>query len=402
MNFNTTKRMLLTGAIALLGVAIYAEVAQALSPSSIVFIADSENNRIRAVNTSTGIITTVAGNGTGGFSGDGGPATRAMLKHPTGVDVDGSGNLYIADTQNNRIRMVSAATGIITTVAGNNSFGYNGDNIPATSATLWNPTGVSVTHYMLQTLQTILFIADESNNRIRLVNISCTSCESPTPDVGKIATYAGNGAPGFSGDGGPATSAQLYYPTGVAFDYTTKVLVIADSKNQRVRMVGTPGASNTTITTLAGTGNVGYNCNDNLNGAGTAVSLNNPFGLFAAFGTVFFADTGNQCVRGLSETPPTGIESHFGNGYASYGGDGGPATNPRVALNYPTGCAFDSTRAALYIADNVNHRIRATDGSTITTFAGNGTPGFSGDGGLASAAQLYNPTGVAVFPPLAN
>ena len=206
----------------------------AVDASGNLYIADTGNNRIRKVS-ATGIITTVAGNGSAGYSGDGGPATSAQLDGPEGVAVDGSGNLYIADTCNNRIRKVSA-TGIITTVAGNGSAGYSGDGGPATSAQLSLPAGVAVDG------SGNLYIADSGNNRIRKVSAT-----------GIITTVAGNGSPGYSGDGGPATSAQLNQPAGVAVDASGN-LYIADSSNNRIRKVSATGI----ITTVAGNGFDGY------------------------------------------------------------------------------------------------------------------------------------------------
>ena len=182
-----------------------------------LFIADSWNSNVRKV-TPGGVISTVAGNGNPGYSGDGGPAASAMLNYPTGVAVDAAGNLFIADYGNDRIRMVTPS-GIISTVAGNGTAGFSGDGVPANSAQLNGPTGVAVD------AAGNLFIADEHNNRVREVNPG-----------GVISTVAGNGTGGYSGDGGPATSAELYYPAGVAVD-TAGNLFIADFDNQRVRMV---------------------------------------------------------------------------------------------------------------------------------------------------------------------
>ncbi len=195
------------------------------SPASVAF--DSAGNLFIAsfhfvskVDAGTGIITTVAGNGTFGFSGDGGPATSAQLNAPFGVALDSAGHLYIADTGNQRIRKVDAETGIITTVAGNGSFGFSGDGGPATSAQLNNPVGValdSADH---------LYIADQLNLRIRKVDAG----------TGIITTVAGNGSFGFGGDGGPATSAQLNLPVGVALD-SADHSYIADLQNRRIRKV---------------------------------------------------------------------------------------------------------------------------------------------------------------------
>ena len=186
-----------------------------------VYIADTANNRIRMITASTDVITTVAGNGTAGFTGDGSAATSAEISSPYGVAVDSSGNVYIADTNNNRIRKLTFSTGKISTVAGNGTYGYNGDGISATNAELYLPTGVAVDS------SGNIYIADYGNNRVRMVTVS----------TGVISTVAGNGTAGFSGDNNPATSAALYRPAGVALDASGN-LYIADAYNNRVRVVG--------------------------------------------------------------------------------------------------------------------------------------------------------------------
>src|SRR5438445_5921470 len=192
----------------------------ALDTRGNLYIADYANHRIRKVAAATGIITTVAGNGSLGFAGDGGAATSASLNFPTGVALDASGNLYIADSDNRRIRKVAAATGIITTVAGNGNYGFGGDGGAATSATLSDPLGVALD------AGGNLYIADFSSHRIRKV----------TAATGIITTVAGNGSPTFAGDGGAATSASLFRPTGVALDASGN-LYVADQDNYRVRKV---------------------------------------------------------------------------------------------------------------------------------------------------------------------
>jgi streptogramin lyase len=201
-------------------------------------IADRSNQRIRRVDAVTGVITTVAGNGASGFSGDGGPATAANLSGPFGVAVDAAGNVLIADQNNARIRRVDAVTGVITTVAGNGAGGFSGDGGPATAASLSNPVGVAV-----DAAGNVL-IADRSNQRIRRVDAV----------TGVITTAAGNGASGFSGDGGPATAASLSSPWGVAVDAAGNVL-IADQSNSRIRRVD---AVTGVITTVAGNGTFGF------------------------------------------------------------------------------------------------------------------------------------------------
>jgi sugar lactone lactonase YvrE len=202
-----------------------------------LYFADPSSNVIRKVAAATGIITTVAGNGTFGYSGDGGLATNAQFNGPSSAAVDGAGNLYIADWFNAVIRKVTAATGIITTVAGNGTLGYSGDGGPATSAELSTLVGV-----VLDDLGD-LYIADSNNAVIRKV----------AARTGIITTVAGNGTPGFSGDGGPATSAELSelcYGGPVAVD-GFGTLYIADCGNNRVRKVP---AGTGVITTVAGNG----------------------------------------------------------------------------------------------------------------------------------------------------
>ncbi len=262
-----------------------------------------------------GIIKTVAGDGTRSYSGDGGSATSAALDDPLSVAVDSVGNIYIADSVNARIRKVTAATGIITTVAGNGTHGYSGDGGPATNAELDFPTGVAVDS------AGNIYIADYDNYRIRKVVAS----------TGVISTMAGTGTYGYSGDGGPATSAELGAPTGVALD-TAGNLYIADCFNERIRKVAkTTGI----ISTVAGDGTIGYS------------------------------------------------------------GDGGPATS--AEFYYPWGVAVDSA-GNIYIADTDNGRNRKVTVSTdiISTVAGDGEYGSSGDGGLATSAELSSPYGVPV------
>ena len=174
--------------------------AVAVDSAGNLYIADSGNNRIRKVTAGSGIITTIVGNGTAGYSGDNGPATAAELNNPSAVAVDSAGNVYIADSKNNRIRKFTAASGIITTVAGTGAPGYSGDNGPATSAELYDPTGIAIDG------GGDVYFSDTTYNVVRMVNTA-----------GIITTVAGNGTNGNNGDGGPATSAQLN-PNGLAVD----------------------------------------------------------------------------------------------------------------------------------------------------------------------------------------
>jgi uncharacterized protein (TIGR03437 family) len=322
-----------------------------------VYVADSGN--IRKI--SNGVIATVAGNGTQGFSGDNGLATSAQLYAPWGVAVDSAGNLYIADTYNSRIRKVSSA--VITTVAGNGTQSFSGDNGPATSAQLYNSHGVAAGP------DGSLYIADSSNNRIRKVS------------GGVITTVAGTGTPGFSGDNGPAISAQLTDPEGVAVDSAGN-LYIADTGYSRVRKV-----TNGVITTMAGGG---ATLGDN--GPATGAQLYSPKGVAVdSAGDLYIADTYNQRVRKVSNGVITTVAGTGTHGPSS--GDNSPATS--ASLFSPTGVAVDSA-GNLYIADTGNSRVRKVSNGVITTVAGNGGYGFSGDNVPAASAQLFNPEGVAV------
>ena len=296
------------------------------------------------------VISTFAGNGTVGFSGDNGPATSAELHGPQGVTVDSAGNVYIADWYNYRIRMVS--NGVITTVAGSGSTGvsgggFSGDNGPATSALLY-PGAVAVD------AAGNLYIADTFNNRIRKVS------------NGVITTVAGNGTLGSSGDNGPATSAELAGPVGVAVDAAGN-LYIADFSSNRVRKV-----SNGVITTVAS-------------------QLSNPNAVAVdAAGNVYIAEMYNALILKASNGVITTVA---GNGTSGFSGDNGPATGAQ--LNQPSGVAVD-TAGNLYIADSNNSRIRMVSNGVITTVAGNGDFAFSGDNGPATSAEFYKPDAVAL------
>jgi uncharacterized protein (TIGR03437 family) len=330
----------------------------ALDAAGNLYISDQFNARIREV--SGGTIKTVAGNGFTDYGGDGGPATSAGLYNPRGIALDTLGNLYITDEDHYRIRKVSG--GIITTVAGNGSDGFSGDGGPATSASLASPYAVAVDG------AGSLYIADFDNLRIRKVS------------GGTISTVAGDGVVGFSGDGGPATGASLY-PVGVAVDASGQIF-IADFLNERVRKV-----SGGVITTVAGNGG-GTLFGDG--GPAAAAALLNPIDVVVdPAGNLYIADMGNNCVRKVSGGILTTVA---GNGIAGYSGDGGLATS--AALNGPVGLALDAA-GNLYIADQNNSRIREVSGGTITTVAGNGINAFSGDGGPPTSASLSFPYGVA-------
>jgi trimeric autotransporter adhesin len=331
------------------------------------YIADSDNSVIRKVNTS-GIISTIAGTaGTFGYSGDNGPATAASLNFPGGVAVDAAGNVYIADTDNNRIRKV-VTSGTISTVAGNGIQGYAGDNGPATSASLDVPGGITVD------AAGDMLIADTYSEHIRKVI-----------PAGTITTVAGNGAYRYAGDGGPATNAALNHPNDIAVDNSGDVL-IADLLNERVREV----SNNGTIATVAGNGIAGFSGD---NGLATSASLFYPGWLaIDGSGNLYIADEANYRVRKVN--PAGTITTVAGNGVYGYSGDNGPATS--ASMSEPAGLAVDAG-GNLYIADIYNHVVRKVDTSgTITTIAGNGTEGHSGDGGPATSASFESPVGLAV------
>jgi NHL repeat len=320
-----------------------------------------------AVPAATNNIFNVAGTGVPSFSGDGGPATAAQLRLPTDVDVTADGGFLIVDQGNHRVRRVSPA-GIITTVAGNGVPGFSGDDGPAIDAQLHFPEAVAAT------ADGGFLIADALNNRVRRV--------SP---AGVITTVAGNGSGGFSGDDGPATDAQLNLPVGVAVTADGGFL-IADGENARVRRVSAAG----TITTVAGNGTTGFSGDG---GSATAAQLDGPDSVATtADGGFLIADGDNNRVRRVS--PSGTITTVAGNGTAGFSGDGGPATAAQISD--PNGVEATADGGFL-IGDSGNARVRrASPGGTITTVAGNGTRGFGGIGGPATAAEMNTPMGLAV------
>ncbi|MBC7865032.1 MAG: T9SS type A sorting domain-containing protein [Bacteroidia bacterium] len=308
------------------------------------------------------IITTVAGMGTNGFSGDGGLATSAQLHSPYGMCFDPAGNLYIADALNHRIRMINTA-GIITTVAGTGTAGYSGDGNLATSAKLNRPTDVATD------AAGNLYIADEFNNCIRKVNTS-----------GIISTYAGTTVSGYTGDGGLAISATMTQPNRMSIDVSGNIY-ISLYQSSVYRMVNTSGI----ISTFAGTGTSGFSGDG---GLATAAQFDNPCKIVADNnGNFFLADEYNQRIRKINSSGI--ITTVAGNGSAAFSGDGSLATS--ASINFIEGISVDIS-GNLYIPDKSNNRIRKVNTSgIISTIAGTGSAGYTGDGGNAISATINTP-----------
>ncbi len=316
--------------------AVGTPISIAVDAAGDLFICDPQNTVVREVNATTHDITTVAGNGTAGFSGDEGPANQAELNTPYGIAVDAAGNLYIADKGNNRVREVSAAAPHdITTVAGNGTSGSSGNGGLATQAELDAPHGIAVDSYGN------IFIADYGNNVVREVN-------AVTHD---ISIYAGNGTGYYSGDGGPATAATLDEPFGLAVDAAGN-LYIADSGNAVIREVS--AAAPHDISTVAGNGDYGYGGDG---GPAIDAVLYSPDGVTVdAAGDIFIADTGNNVIREVSAAAPHDISTVAGNApYGGYRGDGGP---PTAAWLYGPADVAVNAAGNLYIADFGNNVIR--------------------------------------------
>jgi sugar lactone lactonase YvrE len=379
------------------------------------YVSDFYGQRIRKI-TSSGTISTYAGNGKGGYNGDGLLATQAEIFYTAGMTFDLSGNIVFADGGNSRVRKIDKSTRIVTTIAGDGTFGYTGDGGPATSAELGQPWG------LMYDSAGNLYIADVAENVVRVVNTS-----------GVIHTFAGTGVAGYSGDGGPATSAEIYGPSGLAIDSSSNIY-IADRFNHRVRKVDAHGK----ISTFAGNGTTGAGGDG---GPATSASIGNCKGLAIRSGVLYISNGGKSRVRSVAIS--TGIINTYAGSTTGYDGDGLPLTssmffspsgllfdssgnlfladqlNGRVrkavsgnmttfaggylgdtkgalsaAFYFPEAIAFDSSNN-YYVADYTSNRVRMISAAgTITTVAGNGTSGYSGDGGPATSAQLYLPTGV--------
>ena len=370
-----------------------------------LYIVDG-NSRIRKVAAVTGTISTIAGTGEAGYSGDGGPATEAQLGAPFGVAVDGAGSLYVSDTLNNRIRKVAAGTGTISTIAGTGEAGYSGDGGPATESQLRNPLGVTVDG------AGNLYIADYLNSRVRRVDAA----------TGVISTIAGMGQRGGGGDGGPATEARLV-PAHVAVGGAGSLFISSGNRIRRVDPAGIistiPHEVNPLLLqglTIDQKGGVYFTQSltnlvrkfDPVGGTTLTIAgggyvdsfldflgkLSNPQSVAVdSFGNVYVADTQNRRIRRVSAFGG-GIVTIAGTGERGYSGDGGPATQAMLA--FPNDVAVDAA-GTIYIADALSRRVRKVDAATriISTIAGTGERGYSGDGGPATQARL-SPSGVAV------
>ena len=395
--------------------ALQSPSATVLDSAGNLYITDVTANRIRRV-TSTGTITTYAGNGICGFNGDGVVASKALLCSPTGLTLDPAGNLVFAEQGTNRVRSISKTTGKITTIAGNGAYGNTGDNGPATSA---------------ETGQPFWPVYDSAGNLYFTMVSLCVVRKVNTSGI--ISTVAGNGTCGFGGDGGAATAAMLKFPRGIAFDASGN-LYIADTSNHRIRKVDTSGK----ITTFAGTGKAGFSGDGGLATSamigtpravtvqGSALYITNAgssryrwvnlatniintyagstFGYdgdnhallatqFAGGGSIgfdsssnpIFADINNARVRKAT----AGIVSTIAGGYI---GDGGKAT--AAALVLPEAVYVDKT-GIIFVADYTGNRVRKISGGNISTIAGTGVSGYTGDNGPGTLATLYGPQGVA-------
>jgi sugar lactone lactonase YvrE len=330
------------------GLAVGTGVINDVSISGL-FIADTFNNRIRLVDFATGNIYTYAGTGVSGYTPNNDHANQTELNLPTGLAVSPEGWLYYADTGNNVIREIGGFQ-FVTTVAGTpGSFGFSGDNGAATSALLNSPTGISFDDATNGGNGTgNLYIADSSNERVRRVDAA----------TGTIITVVGNGAAGSSGDGGVSSSAELNDPTDVVSDASGN-LYIVDTGNSKIRAVTVTANSITgyagTINTIAGTGTAGSGGNGT--DTGTGWNLNFPQGitLNTTLGSIFVADTDNNVITEFGLQASSLVTPFAGNGIAGYSGNGGPAKN--AELNQPLGVASDST-GRLFVADNLNNVIR--------------------------------------------
>ena len=327
-----------------------------------VYVPEWRGHRVRKVDPS-GSITTIAGTGHWGYSGDGGPATEARLNHPFAVAVDAGGNVYVAERDGHRVRKIDSS-GVITTFAGTGQRGEGGDGGPATQAPLPRPLGLSVDS------DGNIYVASE--NRVRRID-----------GDGIITTFAGTGDRGSIGDGGLAVAARLADPHGLAFD-TTGNLYVAGWDSNRIRRIDTVGG----IATFAGTGERGFSGDG---GQATLARLHHPLGVAVdPAGNVYVGEDGGDRVRRIDTAGI--VTTVTGMGTSGYDGDGGPATRARISSAFGVAAGADGS---VYVADTWNHRVRRVDATgTITTFAGRGYRSLTG--GMTAEALLDAPRGVAV------
>lgn len=313
-----------------------------------VYFVDATNGWLRKVDAISGIITSIAGTGASGFNGDNIQATTANLSNPLGTAEDTAGNIFISDQGASRIRVINASSGIITTVAGNGYPGFAGDGGQATDAEIYYPSGLSID------AAGNLYISDALNARVRMV----------TKSSGIITTIAGNGVAGYSGDGGPATAAEIKQPFGNIVDGAGNVY-LADGENNVVRMISSTGI----ITTIAGDSVAGYYGDG---GQATAAELNFCYNLaFDPGGNIYIADPNNWVIRELNIASGIITTVAGNNAYGQgWSGDGGPAIN--AELNYPLGVATD-LMGNIFIGDISEQRVRKVSSPTTSILPANNT-----------------------------
>jgi sugar lactone lactonase YvrE len=336
-----------------------------------IYIADTGSQVIRRIQNST--ITTYGGNGQIGNTGDGGPAIQARMNSPFGLAVDSANNLLFSDLSNSALRIITP-TGVIQRLAGNYTRGFSGDGGPALSATMSFPRDVAVDR------SNNVYFCDTGNARVRRIDAA----------TGIIRTVAGNGVQAFSGDNGLATLASLSSPTGVATDFTGN-LYISDTQNHCIRYVN---MTTSTITTVAGRPRIAGYSGDKSFATFALLSSPSHVAFDPTSGYYYIADDGNRRIRYVNSATKI-IFTAAGNGSPFTGGDGGPAVN--AVFGSITSVTTDSNQN-IYITDGLGHAIRKINAltSTITTVVGTGVPGFSGDGGLATAARLSSPQTVVI------
>jgi DNA-binding beta-propeller fold protein YncE len=322
------------------------------------------------------IITTVAGNGQEGYSGDGGPAVDACLNNPFDVVFDSAGNLIFTDTFSHCIRRVDAVTGMITTIAGTTEVGYSGDGGPATAARFNEPYGMAIDK------TDAIYVADRLNGVVRRIDGAS----------GVVSTFAGTGEKAFGGDGGPANRAGMVEPNGLVFSRDQASLYIADVSDNRVRVVDMASG---TLSTFAGTGRAAHDGD-----GGPAIHADvfgaRAVGVRPSDGSVYVMERQGSCIRLVDAA--TGVISRVSStGETGHGGDGGPAAS--VIYDRPKEMTIDGDGDML-VVDTENHAIRLIDWSAdrVSTIAGNGWSGFNGDDILAAESTLGRPHGVAIGP----